>query len=590
MKFLNKNKTDKLMLLNILYHKPSRYNEWNDCLDIIYRDLRTGEKIVECIHAPKMEIYFTKDEYRDYNHHLSFIELDKTYPKIVTYKDMLFEIAKEAGPEYVNTMKELTKQRRISERKNIHKYKYVFGSDMSIENWYRCHWELEYNNNEDKRITKAYLDIETDTIKIPEGYGESGECPINAITVIYEENKTVYTLLLRNDENPQIQEFENNIHEFTGDLHHNFDETYGEFDYRIYMYDEEIDLIKGTFKLLNTLKPDFCMVWNMRFDIPYIINRIKNLGYDPVDIMCHKDFEVKELFFYEDTRSFKIDHRSDYFFISSYTTFLDQMIVYGSLRKGQSEIRSFSLSYISQKEIGDDKLDYSEDGNMKTFAYRNYRKFVEYNIKDVLLQVGIERKTNDIENVYLRASNNVTEYRSVFKQTVFLADRAYLEYYLQGFIIGNNNNVQYGFNDHEMAVVLDLPGEDEEDGEEDVKKKKDEKFSGAIVADPELNEHTGIEIMGIKSKYAYDNCVDMDYSAMYPHIIISHNIAPNTMIGKVICQYIPKGKEEQEKYDAGQDLVDNLLTDNTLNFGTKWLGLPDGFEIQKMIEDEFGIK
>ena len=96
--------------------------------------------------------------------------------------------------------------------------------------------------------------------------------------------------------------------------------------------------------------------------------------------------------------------------------------------------------------------------------------------------------------------------------------------------------------------------------------------------------------MGIKSKYAYDNCVDMDYSAMYPHIIISHNIAPNTMIGKVICQYIPKGKEEQEKYDAGQDLVDNLLTDNTLNFGTKWLGLPDGFEIQKMIEDEFGIK
>ncbi len=585
MKFINRNKTDKLMLLNVIYHKPSKYNDYTDYLDVIYRDLRTGEKYVECIPEPKMEIYFVQPEHRTFTTHVNFIELDKTYPKVVKYKDLLFEIAKEAGPEYIETMKELTRQRRFRERGNIHKYKYVFGSDMAIENWYRNQWELEYGNNEDKKITKAYLDIETDAIDIPEGYGESGECPINAVTIIYEDNKTVYTFLLRNDRNPQIEEFETNIQSFIGDLHESFDDSYGVFDYRIYMYDEEIDLITDIFKLLNTLKPDFCMVWNMRFDIPYIINRIKRLGYDPVDIMCHKDFDVKELYFHEDTKNFKIDHRGDYFTISSYTTFLDQMVVYGSLRKGQSEIRSFSLSYISQLEIKDDKLDYSEEASMKTFAYVNFKKFVLYNIKDVLLQVGIERKTSDIENVYLRSINNVTDYKSIFKQTVFLVDRAYLEYYLQGFIMGNNLNIQYGYNDEEKDVVLDI-GLSDDDEDESVGPKKDEKFSGAIVADPELNEHTGITIMGMRSKYAYNNVVDMDYSAMYPHMIITFNISASTMIGKLICPYKPKGKEEEEKYDAGQDLVDNLLTDNVLNFGTKWLDLPDGLEIQKLIESK----
>ncbi len=74
-----------------------------------------------------------------------------------------------------------------------------------------------------------------------------------------------HTFLLRNDKNPQISEFEENIDEFIEDLHELFDETYGRLDYRIYMYDEEneIGLIRDLFKLINTLKRDFLMVWNM---------------------------------------------------------------------------------------------------------------------------------------------------------------------------------------------------------------------------------------------------------------------------------------------------------------------------------------
>ncbi|WP_216369606.1 hypothetical protein, partial [Brevibacillus sp. MCWH] len=183
-------------------------------------------------------------------------------------------------------------------------------------------------------------------------------------------------------------------------------------------------------------------------------------------VMCHKDFKIKELYYKKDHKNFQVQNKSDYFVISSYTVYLDQMIVYAALRKGQGELRSFSLNSVAKKEIGDEKLDYSEDANIKTLPYVDYKKFVIYNIKDVLLQLGIERKTKDIENVYLRAYTNATTYEKVFKQTVFLKNRAYIEYYKQGLIIGNNVNIDYG---------IESENEEEDD---------DEKFDGALVAEP----------------------------------------------------------------------------------------------------------
>ncbi len=128
---------------------------------------------------------------------------------------------------------------------------------------------------------------------------------------------------------------------------------------------------------------------------------------------------------------------------------------------------------------------------------------------------------------------------------------------------------------------------DENDGEG--VSDNDGKFSGALVADPKLNTFTGIEIMGVKSKYAFNNVVDMDFSSMYPNIIIPFNNGPHTMIGKVISTFTPEDKLGMPKYDAGQDLIDNMIIDNPLNFGTKWLDLPDGIAIEKMIRSNFNI-
>ena len=35
---------DNLMLVNIIYHNPKKQTDYIDYLDIIYKDLKTGEK------------------------------------------------------------------------------------------------------------------------------------------------------------------------------------------------------------------------------------------------------------------------------------------------------------------------------------------------------------------------------------------------------------------------------------------------------------------------------------------------------------------------------------------------------------------
>ena len=117
------------------------------------------------------------------------------------------------------------------------------------------------------------------------------------------------------------------------------------------------------------------------------------------------------------------------------------MILYAATRKGQSELRSNALTYIGKVELNDEKLDYSDEANIKTLPYVNYKKFYKYNVKDVLLQLGIERKVDDVDNLYLRAYSNCTDFDKVFKQTVMLKSRAYYEYLLQGIILGNNVNI-----------------------------------------------------------------------------------------------------------------------------------------------------
>lgn len=588
MKFLDPNLDGvDVMLLDILYHPPRKENDRVDCLDIIYKTLHDGKKHVKSIKNPEIDIYFLKEQFRTFTYNKNFMEIDKCDVHRCEYKKIPWYIAEQAGEQYVNELRRLVENGRFADIQRIQTYPYVFGSDVSIDTFYRSQWLLEYDNDAMKPITKIFLDIEVDTINAV-GFVRDGSCPINAVTIVDDATGTVYTFLLDNPDNPLIAEFKEDVDNFIDELHTMFDDFYGKLSYHIYMYDDERELIRDTFKLIHTLKRDYCLIWNgCGYDIPYIKSRMEKLGLDPYELFCHRDFKYKMCKLYEDNRNFQIANKGSFFKVSSYTKYIDHMILYAATRKGQSELRSNNLNSVARVELNDEKLDYTDEANIKTLPYVNYRKFVAYNIKDTLLQKGIENKANDVDNLYLRSSANCTDIDKVFKQTVTLKARAYYEYLLQNIVLGNNVNV-FGGNSG--------------DG-----------FTGALVGNPLLNSNTGIIMFGNPSMYVFDNVIDMDFAAMYPHIIISFNIERHTMICKLIIPGITEDSydhvfiddnivdvdtdedsdEEKEAnigYDSGKDFMDNYLTKDILSMGTKWFNLPDINEVHNQFKKKFHIK
>lgn len=573
---------DNAMFIDTLYHYPRKEHGWNDTLDVIYKDLDTGEKHVHSFENPKMTVFFTRDGLEN-EFHKEYADFRNVLAVDLTYKDIEMEIARHIGDKYVDFIKENNRTRNRRANKEIHKHPDVYGSDYDINAWTRIQWKLNFDNDRRKPITKMYLDIEADVIGLDE-FVKPGERPINAVTLVDEETRTSHTFLLRNEKNPQIEEFEKNVSKFVEEIEEEFVETYGELKYEIYMYDEidEIKMIAHIFHIIHSLERDFLMIWNMDFDIPYILERIRVLGHDPEEICCHPDFARKQARYVMRDDVFEAVSRSHRFDVSSYTTYLDQMVVYAGLRKGSGEIGSLKLNAIGAKELGDKKIDFGESANFSTFPYDDYWNFVKYNIKDVLLQYGVEEKTKDIETLYLRVYDNATPYDKAFKQTKFIENRGYIEYYQQGLVIGNNINLDY-------TVPFGMPRGD---------KDEDSEYDGGLVADPVLNASNGLSIFGRRSKYSRVNVVDYDYKSMYPNIYIAMNISKSSMIGKItIDQDIRDVFEKINNIDdlsdsvpdSGTQFIEDYLTHHNNLLMSKWFNLPSVDELALEFKEELSL-
>lgn len=561
------------LLLNVFYHRP----DWespgkHDYASIVFKDVSTGRKWIQTIEDPQYMMYIVKPQYRDYTHYPSYMPLDRCDQKIVKFKNIINEIVKVGGKKLAD-YKEWCNKNNKSAKKNLHHYPYILATDYPYTNYFRCEWMLHYHDYDMQySLSKVFADIEVDGIDAP-GFPTADICPINAVAVVDAETKTVHSFLLRNPENPLIEQFEKSLPNFIDKCHKTFDESYGELNYEIHMYDTEIDMITEVFRLFNTLARDFILFWNMAFDIPYFIDRIKALGHDPMKIMCDPEFIQDELYYRKDHRHHDFKTKNDVFTCTSKSVYLDQMSQYIKIRKARSELKTVRLNAIAKAELNDEKLDYSDEANIKTLPYENYELFVLYNIKDTLLQYGIEMKTHDIDNVFQRSLINATQYESAFSQTILLKNRAYLSYYKQGFIIGNNNNIDYG----NRGFDSDADKDEDED---------EEGFAGALVGDPMLNEKVGVEILGRPSKFIFSRVIDYDFSSMYPNITITHNIGTVPMIGKIKLEGFGQYNTDPDNvfYDEGQVFLEDYLSKDYSFIGNRYFGLPTGEELIK----EFG--
>lgn len=597
-------------LLRVDYIRPPRRSNPPDpeaqkeCFEVIYKD-EMGQ-VHRTEEPAEADIYIVKPEFRNYNYTKPEERMEKMDKVRVPISKIRQKIADEMGDSGREFIKKCYQEGNPKGLNQLYRWPYAYGCDFQPEYYYYKHWYDKYPLGH-VSLTSAFLDIEVDqtdyTVNM-DHLSTSAYAPVNIMSIYFNETNEMYTFMLESQKptpfgrseleyqkllylyNRQLKAFkeiEQNPQDFINELHQDFDDVYGYINYHIRTYTEEIDMLADLFRCINEKKPNFCLCWNMRFDIQYLYYRIKALGYDPASIMCHPDFKTKKCYFTVDSSTFLIEKQYDYFYCSSYTQYICQMRLYASIRKSQHKLRSVKLNAIADRELKDRKVDYQDEGNIITFAYLDWRKFGKYNIKDVLLQVGIERKCNDVSVYYNRSHSNLTPYNKIFRETHLLRNVRELYFEKDGWVQSNNLNI---IDQDEDQVLRTFYAYDDDDDEDETS------FKGAINADPIWNAYVGRRISGRKTNCLFINCIDFDMGAFYPSCKIASNMDPITLLYKAsfvneefISGEMPNRSlntkyTEKDKYgnvrklDITGEAVNTYVSKNTLTFCYNYLGLP----------------
>lgn len=262
----------------------------------------------------------------------------------------------------------------------------------------------------------------------------------------------------------------------------------------------EKDLLLKFLEALEEIKPHILTGWNSdNFDIPYLYNRIKRLLGKKV---AHRLSPIGEVYYSPYRNRYSIAG------ISS----LDYMVVYKKF--SYSELPSYALNAISMKELGRGKIEY--EGNLDDLMENDIQTFIDYNITDVELVLELDKKLKYID--LLRGICHVGH--------VPYEDFVYSSKYLEGSFLTYLKRAG--------GIVAPNKPADRREKMAELKEKGEDGFIGAFVKEP------------VPGKYEW--VYDLDLTSLYPSIIMTLNISPETKVAKILDwdgdEFIRGNKEE----------------------------------------------
>jgi len=247
--------------------------------------------------------------------------------------------------------------------------------------------------------------------------------------------------------------------------------------------DGELDLILKFIQFWNHKDtcPDVVTGWNVRmFDLPYLINRTNRLiGVDTSKKMSPWNM-VRE-------KQVSLQGRTQqvYDIVGiEQLDYWDLFQKFGVYSYGVQE--SYKLDHISNVVLGEKKLSYEEHGNLYTLYKEDYQKFIDYNIKDVLLVERIDEKMGLIDLAMTIAYKGGCNYQEAFGTTQLWDTYIYRELCSRKIVVPPKM-------DH---------------GKVD--------FGGGFVKAPQIGRHSWV--------------VSFDLNSLYPHLIMQYNMSPETIV------------------------------------------------------------
>jgi DNA polymerase elongation subunit (family B) len=334
------------------------------------------------------------------------------------------------------------------------------------------------------RIFNLDIEIEIDNCFPDPQYADF---PINVISIydtltskvyVWAYNKKIDDLLL-----------EEHFKEIQEDL-----KQYDNAEVSILPFNNEHKMLEDFLNFWEYNCPDVITGWNInKFDIMYIINRINKImrPTDASRLSPVRDKVSKPIY-----STFEHDLNAMIYKIQG-VNICDYLDLYKKFA-GTSR-QSFKLDYIANLELGFGKLDYYDLGyeSMKEFMEKEFHTFIKYNIIDTTLIKLLNDKLKFIELMRNVCNIGLVEYESIFRS---------IPYILGALVIQARYNGTFFLTDSNKS---------------DDKKEDSEGFTGAFV-------------YPTKAGYYKSGVVSFDFNSLYPNVMMTVNISPDTKIGKVV--------------------------------------------------------
>lgn len=482
----------------------------DDAFVAFLKNLDTGETVMQIAENPKVKIWVTKPEARTYTAKREWSSKRDCDEYTTRFKDIGETIwnalnMNPACPRWRH-MKYVNKRDQMSSP-------YVYGADLDLGARLKYNLFKSNGNRKPLEFKTGFLDIETDVNGISNG--------IILITFVNWDGNTYVGILKEFFGDHSEQEVHDMWWNKVEPAFHNAlepDKAKPAYEkappvkLHTKVFEHELDLIKWIFDCIHQCRPDFVTIWNIGYDIPFILDRIVFRGGNPADILCSPDVPKKYRVckFKKDTSGEHIVDNWSWLHLTDYTRYIDAMCMYGRIRKVQAREPSYQLNAICDKELGTGKLEFNDNADHHIMQKEHKVEYTVYNIVDVQLLRVLELKNNDVRTMMMLIGDSGPEDFS--KQSVQLKNTFYVELDPKGGIPGS------------VGHRLDSPWD------------KYITNKGGQVLDPTRTKGTGVSIL-IEfdgESYVHKLVFDMDVRSMYPYTMRLLNCTRETRLCTIL--------------------------------------------------------
>lgn len=429
--------------------KQSKGRDFHMVKEVLHYDDGSTERGLKFIYDFQRPFYITKEPFRNHKQKKEYEDLAKVNKFMTTESDLVKNVGTRLGMV----------PSRVKSKRDILMNPYVYWLDITSSSILKAAYNQKYPECVTP-YTYAALDIESDV--------DTKDLTIITVGMGAKLYTAIWTGYLK--ETKDIQQKLKDLY-----VKHTPDGTPKKFDNADVEYefmDNPLDMIEAAFKKLHEWQPDFCGIWNIDYDMPFILDILKSYDFDPANIICdprvpkqyryfkyRKGIEVKRK---EDgtESSLKPHKRWSYVIATSSFFMIDAMAAYNFVRVGQANVPGgYGLDNIVKKhtKIGG-KLKFkdvgAEPGSVdwhREMSKRFPMEYIIYNQWDVMAMLVLDDKTKDLESS-VPVLSDITDFGSFNSSPKKVVDDLHFFYLKHGKVIGTkdpnvDNNPILGRND-----------------------------------------------------------------------------------------------------------------------------------------------